>query len=157
MIKLQRNTEKHGIELIFDSKPNKDVLDTLKSNGFRWNPKTKVWYAKENSQRLQVAQSIAKAKAPKAQPQPKPKAQPKSKAESPKVNLNKVKKTDMANYIYNLQTVFDIMAKAKGIDAKAVREYLWLTNPKDLDINKVFRVDTKDTGFDMFRDLEKVM
>lgn len=49
-----RNEEKQGIELYFNSKPAQAVLETLKSNGFRWHSIKKCWYAKD-SEKIQNA------------------------------------------------------------------------------------------------------
>ena len=52
------NNEKNGIEVIFDAKPNKAVIDSLKLNGFKWSPKLKLWYAKQTPERLKFAESL---------------------------------------------------------------------------------------------------
>ena len=59
MIKYFINEEKNGVEVKFDSKPNAGTLDTLKSNGFKWNPKKKVWYAKQTPERIELAKALA--------------------------------------------------------------------------------------------------
>lgn len=41
------NTEKNGIELSFTEKPSREVLENLKSNGFRWSKFNSVWYTKD--------------------------------------------------------------------------------------------------------------
>jgi len=43
-IVFRENKEKNGLEIYFKSKPNQDVRDTLKSNGFRWGKYNKCWY-----------------------------------------------------------------------------------------------------------------
>lgn len=45
------NEDKNGIELYFDSKPNAELLEKIKSNGFRWSKYQKMWYAKDNQER----------------------------------------------------------------------------------------------------------
>lgn len=59
MIKYFINEEKNGVEIKFDSKPNAGTLDTLKSNGFKWNPKKKIWYAKQTAERIELAKALA--------------------------------------------------------------------------------------------------
>ena len=54
MVKITENKDLHGIELIFDTKPSSDVLNTLKENGFRWHRQKKLWYAKDTAERRSV-------------------------------------------------------------------------------------------------------
>lgn len=61
------NEEFNGIEITFESKPAEDVRSTLKENGFRWHKAKGLWYAKQNAQRLELAEILAAGKeAPKA-------------------------------------------------------------------------------------------
>jgi hypothetical protein len=46
--RIELNTEKGGIELYFDEKPNSDVLSELKDHSFRWNRYKKCWYCYDN-------------------------------------------------------------------------------------------------------------
>lgn len=57
-ITINYNKEHNGIEIIFASKPDKEYLDLLKSNGFRWHRVKKLWYAKENSKSRSVVEQI---------------------------------------------------------------------------------------------------
>lgn len=57
MATLTINKELNGIEINFDSKPAQAVIDTLKTNGFRWHNVKKLWYAKNTAERLAVAES----------------------------------------------------------------------------------------------------
>lgn len=57
-ITIRRNTEKNGIEIIFDSKPDDDVLAALKKNGFRWSKFQKLWWAKHTPEQWAFAQSL---------------------------------------------------------------------------------------------------
>jgi len=59
MIKYFINEEKNGVEVKFDSKPNAGTLDALKSNGFKWHPNKKVWYAKQTAERIELAKALA--------------------------------------------------------------------------------------------------
>lgn len=45
------NEEKNGIELSFGTKPEKEALEALKENGFRWHKIKKVWYTKDTAER----------------------------------------------------------------------------------------------------------
>lgn len=63
MTTLAINKELNGIEVIFESKPAQEVIDSLKNNGFRWHRVKKLWYAKNTAERLALAESIADAKA----------------------------------------------------------------------------------------------
>lgn len=56
--KININKEKNGIEVIFESKPAQAILDSLKSQGFRWSPKQKFWYAKQTAERLAFSASL---------------------------------------------------------------------------------------------------
>lgn len=52
------NSEKNGIEIRFDGKPEQQIIDTLKLHGFRWSAKQKMWYAKNTTDRKQMVESI---------------------------------------------------------------------------------------------------
>lgn len=52
------NNEKNGIELRFDGKPDQATLDILKANGFRWSKYQKMWYAKINDSRMELANNM---------------------------------------------------------------------------------------------------
>ena len=52
------NVEKRGIEIKFDCKPEFAIITALKENGFRWSGKQKLWYAKQNDERLSFAETI---------------------------------------------------------------------------------------------------
>ncbi|MEM4994955.1 LPD29 domain-containing protein [Priestia sp. SB1] len=55
---LKLNEELNGIELYFESKPQQEVLQTLKANKFRWSGFKKCWYTKQSEKALQVANSL---------------------------------------------------------------------------------------------------
>jgi len=57
-IKIQENKEKGGIEINFSTKPTAEVISKLKSNGFRWNGRTKVWYKKMSENARIFAESL---------------------------------------------------------------------------------------------------
>ena len=58
MTTLLINKKLNGIEVVFESKPAQAVIDSLKSNGFRWHKVKKLWYAKNTAKRLAFAESI---------------------------------------------------------------------------------------------------
>lgn len=58
MLNITLNNEKNGIEVRFDSKPNSEVLDVLKGNGFRWSNRQKMWYAKQSDDRMSLLNSL---------------------------------------------------------------------------------------------------
>lgn len=58
-INVTLNTEKNGVEIRFDSKPDDATLATLKLSGYRWSTRQKMWYAKQSEQTIDVANSLA--------------------------------------------------------------------------------------------------
>lgn len=56
---LTRNTDKNGIEIRFDARPDDDTLADLKLNGFRWSRFNQCWYALESDLTLDVANAVA--------------------------------------------------------------------------------------------------
>lgn len=48
-ITIRRNVEKHGIEVMFPSRPSEFERQLLKNAGFRWSNPQKLWWARENS------------------------------------------------------------------------------------------------------------
>lgn len=56
--KITMNNEKNGIEIRFDTRPSEEILSGLKSNGFRWSGKQKMWYAVRSEAREAFANSI---------------------------------------------------------------------------------------------------
>ena len=62
MCNVTLNEEKQGIEVRFDNKSTKDVLDKLKEYGFRWSNRQKMWYAKQNAERLELVNSLSEEK-----------------------------------------------------------------------------------------------
>lgn len=52
------NKIQNGIELYFQTKPDKTTLDLLKRNNWRWNSNKKCWYAKKTTTNEKFAKSI---------------------------------------------------------------------------------------------------
>ena len=66
-LKVVENTEAMRIQLIFDDKPETEVREVLKSNGFRWSPRFSAWQRHLNSngkyavkEVLEIIKDIAK-------------------------------------------------------------------------------------------------
>lgn len=47
-ITIRRNVEKHGIEVMFPSRPSEFERQLLKDSGFRWSNPQKLWWARES-------------------------------------------------------------------------------------------------------------
>ena len=74
------NQEFNGIEITFGSKPADEIRNTLKANGFRWHKIKKLWYAKQNEKREELARQICNGEVVKAEPKkPAAKAEKKNK------------------------------------------------------------------------------
>lgn len=61
MLNITLNTEKNGIELRFDTKPNTDIITAIKEAGFRWSGKQRMWYAKQNDETVAFANQISES------------------------------------------------------------------------------------------------
>lgn len=59
MCTLSINNELNGIELVFESKPEKKILEAIKAAGFRWHNLKKLWYAKQTPERMELAQQLS--------------------------------------------------------------------------------------------------
>ncbi|PAV30213.1 hypothetical protein CIL05_07030 [Virgibacillus profundi] len=57
-VELKINDELKGIELYFDSIPNPEVRNTLKSSKFRFSSRKKCWYAKQNEDTFKIANAL---------------------------------------------------------------------------------------------------
>jgi hypothetical protein len=57
-VQVTRNTDKDGIEIRFSDIPEQSVIDSLKSNGFLFSFKQKMWYSKYNEAKFKFAQSL---------------------------------------------------------------------------------------------------
>lgn len=52
------NAEKNGIEISFPGKPAAAVLDVLKSAGYRWSSRRRIWWSKQSAAAFEVAEKI---------------------------------------------------------------------------------------------------
>lgn len=59
MCNVTYNSELNGIELRFPGKPDQSVLDLIKSNGYKWSMKQKMWYARQNEKTASVASQLS--------------------------------------------------------------------------------------------------
>ena len=53
------NEEHNGIEISFSEKPGDIIRDELKKQGFRWHKVKRVWYARNTSERLELAERLS--------------------------------------------------------------------------------------------------
>ena len=60
-MKVNLNKQLNGIELIFQEKPETEILTMLKENGFRWHRQKKLWYAKVTDERKAFVKELQKA------------------------------------------------------------------------------------------------
>lgn len=54
-------TEKNGIELRFDTKPDTNIITAIKEAGFRWSGKQRMWYAKQDDNTVALANQISES------------------------------------------------------------------------------------------------
>ena len=59
MCTLSINKEFNGIELVFEAKPAQEILTAIKAAGFRWHNLKKLWYAKNTTERMALAEKLA--------------------------------------------------------------------------------------------------
>lgn len=59
--KVVENTEIMRLQLIFDGKPDAEVRDILKKNGFRWSPKNTAWQRQLTNNAKYAADRVIKA------------------------------------------------------------------------------------------------
>lgn len=57
-MEIVKNNEHNGIELYFENKPAKEIIEALKEAKFRWHSIKKCWFAKDNENRLNLALKI---------------------------------------------------------------------------------------------------
>lgn len=59
MCSMSLNPQLNGVELYFTGKPHASILDSLKAVGYRWHNFKKCWYAKQNSQTMELAKMLS--------------------------------------------------------------------------------------------------
>lgn len=57
-VTVRHNEQLNGIEVIFPSKPDQNIIETLKAKGFRWSFKQGLWYTRYNESLMQWAQGM---------------------------------------------------------------------------------------------------
>lgn len=57
-MEIVKNLEKNGIELYFEEKPAKNIIEILKANNFRWHKIKKCWYAKISEKIEKIVENI---------------------------------------------------------------------------------------------------
>lgn len=116
MCKFYLNNELNGIELSFNSKPEKATLEAVKAHGFKWHNVKKVWYAKQTADRLTFAETIGNlekietgtaTRAPKAQPE--------------KINLEGLENLKKTCYGSDFAKVLRQELKNRGIKGVTIR------------------------------------
>lgn len=55
---VQRDYEHYGIEIYFYHRPDEDVLDELKDNGWHWHRQKKCWFRKYSAANQHFAEKI---------------------------------------------------------------------------------------------------
>lgn len=53
------NNEKNGVEIRFNGKPSEEIRNEMKLNKFRYSPRYKVWYAKQNTNTIALAERLS--------------------------------------------------------------------------------------------------
>lgn len=59
MLHVNMNQEQNGIEVSFDAKPDREVIEALKEAGFRWHHAKKLWYAKQTQDRINLVSMLS--------------------------------------------------------------------------------------------------
>jgi hypothetical protein len=57
-IEVRQNEELNGVEVVFPAKPAQEVIDNLKSHGFRWSFKSSLWYKRYSTEAWEFAQAL---------------------------------------------------------------------------------------------------
>lgn len=60
---LRLNEERKGLELLFAGKPDAEIREAIKDQGFRWHRQEKIWYAKDTEARRAWVKSFLQAEA----------------------------------------------------------------------------------------------
>ena len=58
------NNQFNGIELTFAGKPAEEIREAMKAAGFRWHKQKKLWYAKQTTERMALAEKLSGDQAP---------------------------------------------------------------------------------------------
>lgn len=63
MMQVLKNEAQNGLELYFDTKPEQQVIEALKTNGFRWHNVKKCWFTKASEEKQKLIEAITKGEA----------------------------------------------------------------------------------------------
>ena len=107
MCRVNLNQELNGIELLFEAKPDKATLDAIKAQGFRWNGRKMVWYAKQTADRLTFAESLGQIETRTA-------------TKPATINLDNLGKDPVNNHEYS--TAIREAFKVRGVKGCTVRQ-----------------------------------
>lgn len=115
------NKEHNGIEVKFDEKPERAVLDELKAKGFRWHGGKGIWFTKQSDEVIAYVKKLANEDIKVAE-----KSEPKeaSKTELKVSERKEVKKVadkhkNASSKSADKQKAFEEYKKAKAEKAKA--------------------------------------
>ena len=110
MCKINLNKELNGIELSFDRKPERATLDAIKAQGFRWNGKKCVWYAKQTADRLTFAETLGQIAEDATQTQP-----------ASTINMDGVNHKPLTAHGADLAKIIREELKMRGVSGVTVR------------------------------------
>jgi hypothetical protein len=110
------NQDLNGIELIFASKPATAIIEAIKKQGFRWNNKKSLWYAKQTADRLSFAESLGQGKTTES-------TSTKTKKETPaeSINMDGVKHQPLTAHGSDLAKIIREELKNRGVKGVTVR------------------------------------
>ena len=58
-MKIEKNEMFNGLEVYFDTKPEQETIEALKSRFFRWHKLKKCWYGRNTQQNLEFLQALS--------------------------------------------------------------------------------------------------
>ena len=58
MVRVKENPDKDGVEVKFSDKPGEDILTAMRSHGFHWSKRQRLWYAKRTPAAVAFANSL---------------------------------------------------------------------------------------------------
>lgn len=56
--KIVQNFAENRLQIIFDEKPNREIIDLLKKNAFRWSPRFGAWQRQNTNNAIAVAKKV---------------------------------------------------------------------------------------------------
>lgn len=113
------NNEKNGVEIHFNGKPSEEVRNEMKLNKFRYSPRYKVWYAKQNTNTIALAERLSNG------------SKNEYNSDNPQT-LDNYKELSEAIYIDDLDNYIISESLSKGEN-----DANWIFRTKEVDHNKV--------------------